>query len=78
MIAGTFALFWLPVTVISFMTDVRKDPVQFYRARVYATPLCLVNSLIDPVVYYYRSQGFRRSIKVMVRRLKNAGWCECY
>lgn len=78
MIAGTFALIWLPVTVAGFMTDVRKDPVQFYRVYIFTTPLCVVNSVVDPVVYYYRSKGFRKSIKVLVRRLKNAGCSEVY
>ena len=78
MIAGSFALFWLPVTIAGFMTDVRKDPVQFYRAYIFTTPLCVVNSVVDPVVYYYRSKGFRKSMKMLVRRLKNSRCGECY
>ena len=30
MIAGTFALFWLPVTVAAFFIDVSRDPFPFY------------------------------------------------
>ena len=71
MIAGTFALCWLPVTVAAFLIDVRRDPFQFYRSHIYTTPLCAVNSVVDPVVYYYRSNGFRKSLKILVRRLKN-------
>ena len=68
MIAETFAIFWAPVTIAAFMMDVRKDPFQFYRACVYTFPLCLANSMVDPVVYYYRSnKGFRRSLKVLAR-----------
>ena len=73
LIAGTFALFWLPVTVAAFFIDVKKDPFQFYRAHVYTTPLCAVNSVVDPVVYYYRSKGFRKVLKMLGRRLKNFG-----
>ena len=71
MIAGTFALCWLPVTVAAFFTDVTRDPFQFYRSHIYTTPLCAVNSVVDPVVYYYRSNGFRKSMKILVRRLRN-------
>ena len=71
MIAGTFALFWLPVTIATFFINVRRDPFQFYRSLMYTTPLCAVNSVVDPVVYYYRSNGFRKSMKILVRRLKN-------
>ena len=39
MIAGTFALCWLPVTVAAFFTHVRRDPFQFYRSHIYTTPL---------------------------------------
>ena len=68
MIAGTFSLFWLPVTVAAFFIDVRRDPFQFYRSHIYTTPLCAVNSVVDPVVYYHRSNGFRQSMKILVRR----------
>ena len=71
MIAGTFALFWLPVTVAAFFINVQRDPFQFYRSVIYTAPLCAVNSVADPAVYYYRSNGFRKSIKILVRRLKN-------
>ena len=70
-IAGTFSLFWSPVTVAAFFINVRRDPFQFYRSLMYTTPLCAVNSVVDPVVYYYRSNGFRQSMKILVRRLKN-------
>ena len=78
MIAGSFVVFWSPLTVITFLTDVRKNPVFFYRAYVFTTPLCVVNSVVDPVVYYYRSHGFRKALKMLVRRFKNAGCVECY
>ena len=52
MIAGIFALFWLPVTVATFLIDVRRDPFQFYHSFIYTTPVCTVNSVVDPVVYY--------------------------
>ena len=66
MIAGTFAVCWLPVTVAAFFLDRTKNPFQFFRAYVYTTPLCAVNSVVDPVVYYYRSKGgFRGSLKAL-------------
>ena len=78
MIAGSFVVFWSPLTVITFMTDVRRNPVFFYRAYVLTTPLYVVNSVVDPVVYYNRSHGFRRAFKILVRRFKNAVCGECY
>ena len=77
MIAGTFVAFWMPLTVAAFLVDGRRDLVQFYRAHIFTAPLCLLNSVVDPVVYYYRSQGFRGSLKTFRRRLNNAGWCDC-
>ena len=36
MIAGSLVVFWSPLTVITFMTDVRKIPVLYYsRAYVF-------------------------------------------
>ena len=78
MIVGSFVVFWSPLTVITFLTDVKKNPIFFYRAYVFTTPLCVVNSVVDPVVYYYRSHGFRRALKMLVRRFKNVGCGECY
>ena len=77
MIAGSFAACWLLMTIQAFFTNVARDPIQFYRAFVFTSPLCILNSVVDPVVYYYRSEGFRVSLKKLVRRFKNAGCCEC-
>ena len=56
--------------VATFFIDVRRDPFQFYHSLIYTTLLRTVNSGVDPVVYYYRSNGFRKYIKILVRRLK--------
>ena len=77
MIAGSFAACWLPMTIGFFFTNVARDPIQFYRTFILTSPLCLVNSVVDSFVYYYRSKGFRASLKMLVRRFKNAGCCEC-
>ena len=78
MIAGSFVVFWSTLTVITFKTDVTKKPVFFCRAYIFTLPLCVVNSVADPVVYYYRSHGFRRALQVLIRRFKNAGCSEYY
>ena len=35
MITGTFVRFWSPLTVVTFVTDVTKNPVLYYRAFVF-------------------------------------------
>lgn len=72
MIAGSFAACWLPMTISFFFTDRSTDPVQFYRTFSYTAPLVVVNALLDPTIYYYRSKGFRYSLKLLVRRLQNS------
>jgi hypothetical protein len=77
MIAGSFAACWLPLTIQAFFTNLARDPIQLYRAVAFTYPLCFVNSVVDPAVYYFRSKGFRVSLKMLLRRFKNAGCCEC-
>ena len=77
MVAGSFLACWLPVTIAVFFTDVARDPIQYYRAICFTCPCCYANTFIDPVVYYYRSNGYRSSLKRLVRRFRNERCCEC-
>ena len=77
MIAGSFGACWLPVTIAAIITDRKRDPVQFYRALFFTAPLTFLNAIIDPVVYYFRSKGFRLSLRRLKRQIKNSGYCEC-
>lgn len=77
MVAGSFVACWMPSTIALFFVDLARDPVQFYRFFSFIAPLGVINSVIDPGIYYYRSKGFRSSLKLLLRRLKNAGYCEC-
>ena len=67
MITGSFGACWLPVTIAVIINNGERDPAQFYRALCFATPLTFVNTIIDPVVYYFLSKGFRLSLKKVKR-----------
>jgi hypothetical protein len=77
MIAGSFAACWLPIAIQPLVYDTNADPVQGLRIFLFLCPLCIVNAVIDPIVFYYRSKGFRVSLGILARRFKNAGYCEC-
>jgi hypothetical protein len=77
MIAGSFAACWLPIAIQPLVYDTNADPVQGLRIFLFLCPLCTVNAVIDPIVFYYRSKGFRVSLGILARRFKNAGYCEC-
>ena len=77
MVAASFVACWLPLTIAAFFLDPERNPVQVYRVFSFMTPLAIVNTVIDPIVYYYRSNGFRLSLRLLMRRLKNTGYCEC-
>ena len=78
MIAGSFGVCWLPVTLIAVMiNNGERDPALFYRALCFAVLLTFLNTIIDPVVYYFRSKGFRLSLKRLKRQITNSGYCEC-
>lgn len=74
MVAGSFVACWLPATIALFFVDLTRNPAQFYRFFSFITPLAIVNTVMDPVVYYYRSKGFRSSLRLLMRRLKNTGY----
>ena len=73
MIAGSFAACWLPVIIASLLLNKFEDPIRFYRTFSFTCPLTLVNAVVDPIIYYYRSEGFRLSLKRLVRRFRNHG-----
>ena len=73
LVAGSFAACWLPMTVAFFFTDRNTDPSTFYRAFSFTAPLAVVNAVLDPTIYYYKSKGFRNSLKVLAKTFQNAG-----
>jgi uncharacterized membrane protein len=73
MISGSFAACWLPISIESFLRHEMGDPINYFRTILFTCPLCALNSIIDAVVYYYRSKGFRASLHILVRRMKNSG-----
>ena len=77
MIAGSFGACWLPITMAVTIYDREKDPVQFYRTLCFTAPLIFLNTIIDPLVYYFRSKGFRLSLKKLKRQITNSGYCRC-
>ena len=66
MIAGCFAACWLPLAIASSFINRFEDPAQFYRTFCFTSPLSLVNAVVDTIVYYYRVNGFRLSLKKLV------------
>ena len=77
MIAGSFGVCWLPVTIQAIILDREKDPVQFYRAFCLTASLPVLNTIIDPEVYYFRSKGFRVSLRKFNWKITNSGYYEC-
>ena len=65
MVSGSFVACWLPVAISVFFADLAKNPVQFYHIFSFITPLTIVNTVIGPVVYYYRCKGFRSSLTLL-------------
>jgi branched-subunit amino acid transport protein len=74
LVAGSFVVCWLPMTIAFFFTDRNTDPATFHRTFSFTAPLAVVNAIIDPSIYYYRSKGFRVSLKTLTRRLENVGF----
>ena len=73
MISGSFAACWLPLSVESFL--MKEIGENYNRIFLFTCPLCAVNSILDAVIYYFRSKGFRASLHILVRRMKNSGCC---
>ena len=70
MVVGTCVACWLPMTIAFFFTNRWTAPRQFYRTFTYTGPLVLVNAFIDPIIYYYRSRGFRFTLKILSKRFE--------
>ncbi|XP_028406047.1 cannabinoid receptor 1-like [Dendronephthya gigantea] len=80
MVAGSFAVCWLPMTIGFFFTNNKTQPEKFYRTFCFTAPLAVINSILDPTIYYYRSKGFRLSLKTLWKRFQHQvwslrGWC---
>ncbi len=76
MITGTFAASWLPISIEPFFENEMGGRIHYCRILLFTCTLCFVNSIADPIIYYYRSKGFRASLNILVRRMKNAACCE--
>ncbi len=76
MITGSFAACWLPVSIETFFQNEMGSRIHFYRTFLFTCTLGFLNSILDPIIYYYRSKGFRASLNVLIRRMKNAACCE--
>ena len=76
MITGTFAASWLPISIEPFFENEMGGRIHYCRILLFTCALCFVNSIADPIIYYYRSKGFRASLDILVRRMKNATCCE--
>lgn len=70
MVIGTCVACWIPMTIAFFFTNRGTAPRQFYRAFTYTGPLVVVNAVVDPIIYYYRSRGFRLSLKILAKRFE--------
>ena len=77
MITGSFAACWLPLTIEAFFEHEMGGRIHYHRTLLFTSTLCFVNSIADPIIYYYRSKGFRASLNILVGRLKNVACCEC-
>ncbi|XP_028390595.1 adrenocorticotropic hormone receptor-like [Dendronephthya gigantea] len=73
LIAGSLGACMLPTTALFLVIDREEHPAQFHRAFSFIAPLVLLNTIIDPFVYYFRSKGFRMSLKTLKRRFTNSG-----
>lgn len=73
LVAGGFAACWLPMTIAFFFTNRNTGPDTFYRTFSFTAPLAVINAVVDPTIYYYRSKGFRFSFKMLTRRFQNCG-----
>ena len=76
MITGSFAACWLPISIEPFLKNEMGGQIHYFRTLLFTCTLCFVNSIADPIIYYYRSKGFRASLNILVRRMKNAACCE--
>ena len=59
LVGGTFLLSCLPYIVVAFMYGEDKISVQFQRNAVFCAPLIVINAVLDPLIYYFRSSEFR-------------------
>ena len=77
LIAGSFGVCWLPATIQTIILDSEENPELFYRAFCFTAPLIFLNTIWDPDVYYFRSKGFRLSLRRLKRQILNFRYCDC-
>ena len=69
MLAGTFVLGWLPLTLALMFNDRKNNPNQYYRAFSYTAPLTLISASLHPIIYFFRKDDFSRRFLRMKQRL---------
>ena len=77
-VSGTFFVTWTPFTIFTFVSDQEEDPIRYYRIFSVLLSLIILNSAVDPVIYYFRSAKFRQGLRNLKRRYRERriGGCE--
>lgn len=68
MVSATFILAWLPLMLIFFLYGSEKEEVDFQRYTAFLSPLMVLNIVLDPLIYYFRSPEFRTFYQRWKRR----------
>lgn len=68
LVSGTFFLTWVPFTIFTFVLDPEEDPIRYSRILLFLLPLIILNSALDPIIYYFRSTKFRQVLRRLERR----------
>ena len=67
LVGGTFLLSCLPFTLVNFLYGNDKRGTHYQRYAAFFVPLILLNSVVDPLIYYLRSSEFRSFYQRMKR-----------
>ena len=67
LIGGTFLLSSFPLTLANFLYGNDKKGPQYQRLAAFFGPLMVLNSVLDPLIYYLRSSEFRSFYQRMKR-----------
>ena len=73
----TFLICWLPYVVAPPVLDRGINNVSFLRVFPWINTLALLNSLVDPFIYFWRFSEFRASALNMLRRQRRNFSCDC-
>ena len=67
-VSGTFALGWLPLSIAMLYTDSSEDYKEYYIAVYFTFPFTLINAVLDPLIYFFRSDQFKLFYQRQKRR----------